>query len=299
MFPPTHNIIHQDIFDAYHRGIVEKLGNPRLWHETHPLWHKRHILRFGNGRVSGRAGLRVDVPQGYDTLWVRVLNDRWFHMRVRGVEDHEHSAVEKYTAGHRCLNEFSPDGAAPDSYHRLHMWVNVPLRYPGKYDLMSEIHSDSWISGIAFTTNPWNMARNSAVGYHWGVNGGTKLRWHTHNWNNDNLASLDAGAVRTLMVPVIYSGRDKLVYMVEHNNNWIGTMHADVRVGGEMIERFRTTYNNAFATHYNSKFYDRYIAARIPAHLIQPGQKFVELRVNMAMSDHHIHIREAGTHDFY
>jgi hypothetical protein len=299
MFPSENFVVYEDIFDALHRGIISKLGAPAGWMDTHAIWQKRHILRFGLGRNTARAGLTVDVPAGYNTLWLRVNNDVWFNMRMRGHEDQDHSEVEKYCAGWRRLNEYSYDGAAPDSYHLQSMWANFPLRYPGKYDLMSDRHADNWISGIAFSTNPWNHARNPAVAYHWQVNGGTRLKWHTHIWHNDQLASINAGAIRTLIVPVIYSGRDKLVYMVEHNNDWIGIMHGTVWVGSEKIERFRTTYINPWATHHNSKYFERYIAARIPAHLIQPGQKFIDLRVDMSMSDHHIHIREAGTHDFY
>jgi hypothetical protein len=291
-------IVHQDIFDAFHRGIVEKHGNPGGWHETHPIWHKRHILRFGHQRVSSRAGLQVNVPEGgYDVLWVRVLNDRWFNMRVRSLDDQDHSQVEKYACGHRSLNEYSPDGGAPDSMWNIHMWCQVPLRRPGAYLLQSEIHSDSWISGIAFGRNLWGHARNSAVAYHWAINGGTNLKWHTHDWNRDQLASIELGAIRTLMVPVVPNGRDKLVYLVEHNNNWTGTMHGSVWIGSQKVDRFRTTWNNAFATHYNSKFYDRYMATVVPAHLIEQDAKFLELRIDMTMSNHHIHIREAGTHD--
>jgi hypothetical protein len=290
-------MVHQKIQNALHRGIIEKVGAPHLWMDNHPVWHGRQILRFGHGKVISQSGLKVNVPEGYDVLWVRVLNERWFHMRVRAVEGDDQGEVEKYACGHRNLNEYSPDGAAPDSKHKIHMWCQIPLRHHGAYLLISEIHSDSFISGIAFGKNLWGHARNSAVAYHWAINGGTKLRWHTHNWNNDQLASIDAGAIRTLMVPVVWNGRDKLVYLVEHNNNWVGTMHGEVWVGETKVGRFRTTFNNAFATHYNSKLYDRYIATVVPAHLIEHGQKFLKLRIDMNKSDHHIHIREAGTHD--
>lgn len=58
------------------------------------------------------------------------------------------------------------------------------------------------------------------------------MNWHTHNWNNDQLAGLNHGRLYTLEVPVVQNGRDKLLYIVEHNNNWTGTMHGRVRVNG-------------------------------------------------------------------
>jgi hypothetical protein len=60
----------------------------------------------------------------------------------------------------------------------------------------------------------------------------------------------------------------------------------------------RTTYSNPFATHYNSKLFERYMAARVPSHLIKNDAKFIELNVDMRQSDMHIFIREAGSHDF-
>jgi hypothetical protein len=30
------------------------------------------------------------------------------------------------------------------------------------------------------------------------------------------------------MVPVVPNGKNKILYIIEHNNNWEGTMHKDV-----------------------------------------------------------------------
>jgi hypothetical protein len=297
MYEPEGHIIHQDIQNVFNRGIVEKAGAPGGWEESFSLWFRRTIMRFGIGMMGNGQGIKVNVPDGgYNTLWLRVLNDRWFHIRIRG--DNDFSEPERYTAGYRQLNEYSPDGAAADTEHTRHMWMHVPIRQQGPLYVMSEVNSDSYISGIAFSRNPWNHVRNSAVAYHWAVNGGDNARWHTHNWYNDNLASFDSGAIRSFRVPVIYSGRDKLVYIVEHNNNWLGTMHGDFWVGNQKVERFRTTYTNPFATHFNSKMYDRYMAAKVPANLIAADQKFLDCKIDMSFSDHHIHFREIGSHDF-
>ena len=181
--------------------------------------------------------------------------------------------------------------------HRVHMWCQISTRRAGKLGIYSEKNSDSWISGVGFSKNLWNHTRNSAVAYHWAINGGTASGWSSENWNSDQLAFLTAGQVLELRVPVIPSDQDKLVYIVEHNSAWLGTMHAGVWVNGVPIERFRTTYDNPFSRHYNSKFYDKYIAARIPANLIKSEDTFITLRVDMTFSDNHLHFREIGTHD--
>jgi hypothetical protein len=294
-------IIHQDIYAALSRGIIEKVGTPAGWNDNYPVWNKRNILNIGVGVQGNGQGLKINVPEGFDVLWVRVLNDRWTTFRITGdtQSGQDQGEPEKYACGHRNLNEYSPDGAAPDSFHTVHMWCQMPVRFNAMNGTMlySGINSDSWISGIAFGKNLWGHVRNSAVAYHWQLNGGDALRWHTHNWNNDQLASLDAGAFRTMRVPVVPNGKDKMLYFVEHNNNWIGVMHGEVWVGENKVGRFRTTYQNAFATHYNSKQYCRYIAVLVRKEIIDANAKFLDLRVDMSMSDHHIHIREAGTHD--
>jgi len=78
----------------------------------------------------------------------------------------------------------------------------------------------------------------------------------------------------------------------------MGTQHGNVFINGQPVERFRTTYSNPFATHWNSKIYERYMATRIPANLIQATDKFVRLKIDMTNSNNHIHFREIGTHDY-
>ena len=60
----------------------------------------------------------------------------------------------------------------------------MPLRKSGKYMLYCG-GDDCWISGIAFTSNLWNHAKNSAYAYYLALNGGTKITWNTHDWNRD------------------------------------------------------------------------------------------------------------------
>lgn len=101
------------------------------------------------------------------------------------------------------------------------------------------------------------------------------MEWVTSNSNNDQLARIPLGKVTELKVPVVPNGRDKILYIVEHNNNWNGGMHGDININNKKAERFRASYSNPFASHYNSKLYSRYIATVIPADWIKPTDNFV------------------------
>ena len=61
----------------------------------------------------------------------------------------------------------------------------MPLRKSGKYMLYSAADSDCWISGIAFSKNLWNHAKNSAYTFSLALNGGTKVDWGSNDWNRD------------------------------------------------------------------------------------------------------------------
>jgi hypothetical protein len=68
------------------------------------------------------------------------------------------------------------------------MWMPIPLRKPGKHRIYSVGEkSNDWISGIAFSKNLWNHAKNSAIAYAWGLNGSKGVTWAAiaNEWNND------------------------------------------------------------------------------------------------------------------
>ena len=100
-----------------------------------------------------------------------------------------------------------------------------------------------------------------------------------------------------LEVPVLPNGRDKLLYLVEHDSDWNGVMHTAVRVGSTQVERFLSTYDNPFARHWTGKSWGRYIAARVPASVIPHGARFLDVQIDMSKQTRSIHMREMGTHD--
>ncbi len=89
------------------------------------------------------------------------------------------------------------------------MWMPIPIKKAGKHIIHTGHHCDGWISGITWSKNLWNHARNSAVGYHWRLNGGSAVHYHAP-WNNDVLCMVPHGDIWELVVPVVPSGKDKL-----------------------------------------------------------------------------------------
>jgi hypothetical protein len=102
-----------------------------------------------------------------------------------------------------------------------------------------------------------------------------------------------------MRVPVVPSGKDKIIYMVEYNYNSTGVMHGEVFVKDQKIERFRTSWiNNPFAAHYNSKLYSRYLGTRVPASIIDSSDFLITLKIDLRQSSS-IHVREIGSHDIF
>ncbi len=293
-------IIYQNIFEPLEKNIISKVGNPVGWDDqTHRVneFNKRKILLIGTAPQKNGDGLKINVPDGYNVLWIRVLNDRHNIYRVTPESDPNQS--EKYACSFRGLNEISPDGTTSDSYDYIHKWCPIPLRKSGAYMLYSDINKNGcWLSGIAFSKNLWNHAKNSGLAYHWQINGGTAATWFSDNWNNDILAQIPAGQVSEFMIPVVPSGKDKMLYIYEHNNNWDGAMHTNVKINDQQVERFRTSYLNPFSIHINSKIYSRYIAIHIPKEMVPSDAKFLKLKVDMTMSNANIFFREIGSHDY-
>ncbi|WP_299409877.1 hypothetical protein [Acaryochloris sp. IP29b_bin.148] len=300
---PADPIVYQNIFAAKNAGAIKKLGNPQYNDTSHPpsrKWNDRPIIRYGGNNEADDNGAEVTIPNGYNTVWVRVLGERWTVIKAY-FRDGNREQLGLWVGGYRSANCYCPDGSLSDSYDNMHQWLPIPAGRSGRLALIAKQHTnqDFWFSGLAFSKNPWSHAAQSAVAYHWASNGGDRTLWATdgHNWNSDVLSNIPSKTDLELKVPVVPSGRDKLLYLVEHNNHLNGCMHESIKVGGTPIERFMASYENPFARHWNSKFYERYIAARIPASLIAPNARHLSVKINMDTQNNHIHFREIGTHD--
>lgn len=272
-------IIYQDIFEAEKARVIEK------WKLTNNYDNKsrtsaspyfnRSMILYGRGKED-EAGALLTVPTGYDTVWVRNAEciDSWHIIKAEYSENGKSFiGLGNWAAGRRNANHYCPDGSLSDSSQKQHQWLPIPVGKSGKVSLVhKQSGTEFWLSGVAFSTNPWSHATQSAVGYHWQINGGDAISWNQDKYNDDILATINAGVIRELRVPIVPSGRDKLLFMILHNDGWNGATHTGITVtvqGKDIpVERFLSTYDNPFARHWNSKVGFRYMAARIPAQIV-------------------------------
>ena len=299
---PRDPLVYQDMGVAEEQGAIVKLGSPTYDRTSYAtsLWHDRYIIKYGDNNEADGNGAKLTIPAGYDTAWIRVLGNRNTTVKAYFLDGAQES-LGLWHGGHRDANCYCPDGSLSDGHHTTHQWLPIPAGRAGALALIAkpDTNLQFWISGVAFSRNPWAHATQSASAYFHAMNGGDPVDSHgaLWHWNNDLCRRILKNTRWLLKVPVIPSGRDKLLYLIEHNNNWNGAMHTGITVNGTGIERFCATYDNPFARHWNSKWYNRYIAARIPAEMIPADARYLDVCIDMSLQDHHLHFRELGTHD--
>lgn len=295
---PEGPIVYQDIFEAKEAKAIVKIGTPDYDDKSYSTnkYGARRLIKFGGNNEANGNGAQVEIPLGYNTVWLRILGDRWNVIHAYFTDGGGDLGL--WTGGRRSANSYAPDGTLTNGFSVLHQWMPIPARRHGTLALISKPNTNDafWISGLAFSKNPWRHAAQSAIGYHWAVNGGNPTGWGQDNWNGDTLANIGAGN-GVLKVPVVPSGHDKLLYLIEHNSDWNGAMHTGITVGGRQIERFMASYDNPFSRHWNSKSFERYIAARIPKGYVSADARQLDVIIDMSLQDVAINFREIGTHD--
>lgn len=293
-------LVYDNIYDALTAGDIQKSGSPS-WDETTyktTQWWGKNILKIGAGAQADGDGLTVNVPPGTEVLWVRILLDRWTQLHVRYDDG---SSGGEWTGGYTRLNQLTPDGGKPTHQIWYHAWMAIPLAKPGPVILSSRSRTSSgaWISGIAFGKNPYNHAYQSAINIHWGLNGGTGTDWGGHDWNRDHLGWFKQNRKYQIKVPVTGDSGDRVLYFIEHNNNWEGSS-VNITIGNWQAPNLATTFMNPFAMHYNSKLYQRYYAVVVPENVWKNNRAplgFLDVTVTTEpQMQWGFHFREVGTH---
>jgi len=273
-----------------------------------------------SNKESNDTGIEISIPNppsgsnyDYNVLWVQMLNDRWSTFKV--LTRNPYTSFGKFADGLQYLNNISPNGAIHNERWDRFVWYPVPFKMPDNRKIMINNFrsgSDSWYSGLAFSTNPWNHCKLSGLSIHWQTNKDLEsdidntnpmIIWSSDNWNNQPLARFVSNTEPIFKIPYVYSGNDKVFYIIEHNNSWgpgiinVSIQNADgtnyTSLGG-----LYDTFNNPFARHHNSVMYQRYLGVIIPKNLLPPNINFITIKLSVPYNVNGIHFREVGTHDY-
>jgi hypothetical protein len=282
----------------------------------------KYIYRTVNGNTlqSKGTGIKITVPQppqgsnyDYEVLWIQTLNDRNSTFKVYQNVNNTTNYFGSYATGIRMLNNISPDGSMHNERWDRFEWYPVPINLKDSREIIiSNFYStDTWFSGFAFSSNPWKHCRVSALSVHWQTNISSDpnsinntnpaITWHSENWYNDPLAQFISNTYPEIRIPFVNSGRDKIFYIIEHNNSWgPGMIDVSIQVGStwKIIGNLYTSFDNPFAIHFNSKIYQRYLGVVIPRTYLTGLTDFMSIRLNVPYnSGSHFYFREVGTHD--
>jgi hypothetical protein len=314
--------------------------------------------------VSGGFKILIPNPNTLKfkckVVWIEIKSDTRCSFRVTSSSNISNNVLNNnvldvvYSNYLTYSNSLRPDGADYNMIgtqtltNNITQWVPIPINYdllPSEKAIYirrnrTDNNSKLMISGLAFTTNPWNHCKLPAICIHWDLNDSNP----SINKFNPSTSLVEAstpttrsvdqphdafteyitfnGKLLITRIPVINSGKDKLLYLNVANNTininiqnvliqtdttkQIGSITPESNILNSMsqfisntitpIENFATTYDNPFARYFNSHKNNRYIATRIPAELIKSNFIRVILQGQVS-SGTGLMIYEIGTHD--
>jgi len=310
-----------------------------------------------NNDASNNIGFIINIPTpnqlGFvpSVLWVEVYNFSIIQMQISDGE----FFTNQHILNQNNYNMYGPDGNITQNlYNQINqnndtiqpVWIPMPFNYntisSSKRLILSRAYANIqylYISGIAFSTNPWNHLTLHALNIKYNTNKLlTDSRYSypamlTENdiknteyvtWRDTSGPTNPSNII--VRIPIVNSGRDKILYLVTHNDTWNENMKAvfifekpnlqptisntkDLTIATFndisnnpliRLDNFTTTFNNPFSRHYNSSVYNRYIATVIPSNLIKTNYIIVGLQLPVALDSTSLmgtRIKHIGTHD--
>lgn len=297
-------IIYDDIFEAYSNGIVTKYKNPKTFNITQyadATFGGKNMIQFGgNVETLETGGATIVIPSKFSVLWLHIPTSRITAFNVYYEKNLE--LIGTFTCGHSNYNTMAPDGGPENSFYQDHMWLPIAIQNGGNIIITSSSPTDNglWLSGIAFSTNPFNHASITSISFGFGLNNSKKIQWVGRTNYGTAISMIPNNVITNLYVPIVFSGFDKLLYFVfcdQTNGTYDRCAITSVSANDVKIERFRSTYNNPFNQHHKRR-YTKYFAAKIPKELIKQNAKFIKISFDLTKQNIGLPISEIGTHDF-
>lgn len=204
-----------------------------------------------------------------------------------------------------AIGTYSPDGTTerwiPIPLPKAGMDILCTIKLPGYKAIQKQfgtLKAYTMLQSIAFGKNPWKHAVCSALTYSLYMNPTDNISRVTNPLStveNNTMLKINGNVV--LMVPVVPSGKDKLIYIVEHGRNSLNLSWMTLHVNDKPVENLRNVYMNPFSQHLNGRGYGTYLAAKIPANYVEKEQSHV--KVNIDTKGCALFVTEIGTHDMF
>jgi hypothetical protein len=301
-------------------------------------WNDMNIYTttgFETGPQTNGTGIEVTVPahpipgKDYSVLWIKVANDRYNYFKVY---DMSGTSIRKYygkqSFGYTSINNISPDGSTNSEHYLAGLWWPFPIDLSGNSSrkiMISSYYKNgtsiTFIAGMAFSTNPWNHCIIHGNSLYDQVNNDNDsntvsqtptLITRNNNgnpWNNTVIIALVSGSQPIIRIPFVNSGRNKIFYIIEQNIEITPSMNGveinttpnSTTPTWQYIGNLNTTFSNPFATHSNSKMYQRYYGVVIPKEYLPVkgssiNDNFMQLRFTIPIGTY-FRFGEVGTHD--
>ncbi len=302
---------------------------------------------FNKAQPKG-TGIEITVPKpppnnptgDYSVLWISFTNSStpWISLKLYQYDSATENILKhfgKIMDGLQNLNKISPDGSTHNGGWNTSQWIPIPFDLSGNSSrklVLSNFNETNTshpmlFNAIAFSTNPWNHCKIPSVSILFQINNDDNTNgivpsttgifasiagnfsWNNNNWNNQPLGQFHGGTSYPFRIPFVNSNKDKIFYIIEHNDNWgpsilrLEIFKFNTTTQTETVinlGNFYTSFDNPFARHYNSKIWQRYYGIVIPKeHLPVKGtdkDNFIKLRIYIPSGAHFI-FTEVGTHD--
>ena len=140
-------------------SISDYLSSPYIDVSKSTISYNSYYSTKYYGRyMVGFTKLYVHVPLGYNVLWIRAgIENNYYKVISNNASD---TLVANYQCSGQFYGHYSPEGGEIDFFLWYHKWCPIPLYFSGDYIITTSTTTPQYISGFAFSTNPWNHAKN-------------------------------------------------------------------------------------------------------------------------------------------
>jgi len=235
--------MHEDIFGDWNNntGIFQSYGGAGISDSTSyatTLWNNDNIMRLASAtNVATGPGIRIDVPAGYDTVWLRrhqsvTSTDCEVAMEYAWNTAANYIGQTNHYGSMSMTGHIGPNGFAKEQrqarYNTWCMPMHLPDRLGGTIFISQRNTTgtrDEWFGGFAFSRNDRHLTMlNAITGYR--GNFGGNLGTYTGNYWGMNVMNRGVVSVGTNtevqrlgMYCINATGGDKILSIVTPRDN--------------------------------------------------------------------------------